>query len=110
MAFRWFDERGGSDKTIAATWKRLQVPGVLHFIVESGSDLPDAEVDASLKFNHRIVAPEAVTDFFPGHDLPGAFGKQQQHTERLRMDLHGSSGFAELTVRGIQLECPEAYH
>jgi hypothetical protein len=56
-------------------------------ISERGTDLIDAEIDASLEIYKRVFGPKGTLNLFAGHDLSGPLRKKQKDSEGLRMYL-----------------------
>ena len=87
---------------------RCNVARLAGIVPQSGPDLLNALVHAALKVNIGFAPPEFLLDFFPGHDLTGAAGEQNQEPERLWWQLDGCLGFTQLFGCEIELKDAEA--
>ena len=65
----------------------LNVERLAGIIPQSCPHLLNALIHSPLKVNVGFVPPEFVLDFFPGHNLTGAAGKQNQKPEGLWRQL-----------------------
>src|SRR5207244_1475392 len=77
-------------------------------IVERGTDLLDAGVQAVLEVNEGFLAPNLLPELLPSDQLAGARGEQDEDFGGLGRQVDLPPGFPEFAALGVQLEEPKA--
>src|SRR5215469_2797128 len=98
----------GRDEAVASPRQRFHISGLLRVIAERSTNLINTKVDASFKIYKGIVAPEPLTDFFAGDDVPSTVCEHDQNFYGLAAQLDGDSTLAQFAARGVQIEGAEA--
>jgi hypothetical protein len=75
--FHWRDE------TIAPARERLNQRTLLSRVAESFTELCHRFIQAVIEIDKGIRRPELVSQFLPGHQLPGTFQQDSKHPEWL---------------------------
>jgi hypothetical protein len=76
-------------------------------IAESGANLVDGEVDASLEVDEGVGVPDALSDLFAGNSLTGALRQHDEQGELFRLESHAAPAIAELSIGSVDLEIVE---
>jgi hypothetical protein len=94
----------GSNKSVAASGKSLDILGTLRAILQSHPDFVEREIDSLLKVDIGAVGPHVISNLLPGNQFAGLTDKQAKDLARLgRQDNHRAI-FAQFTSFEIKLE------
>src|SRR5439155_18557158 len=92
------------NEAVAAPGAGLDVARRFGMIVERGTDLLDAGVQAVLEVNEGFLAPNLLPELLPSDQLAGAPGEQDEDFGGLggEVDIHPS--FPEFATLGVYVE------
>ena len=90
------------NESIPAARQRLDVQRVLRVVAEGGAGLQNAEVEAALEVDERLVAPHLAAKLLAGHELAGTAGQREQEAERLRRERHDLAVAAKLAAARVE--------
>jgi hypothetical protein len=96
------------NKAISAARDGLDETRVVGVVSKCGANLVDGKVDAPLKIDECVVAPDVLVDFFAGDKLSRAICQEQENGKLLRLQPDQVAAFAQLTIDGIECEGAEA--
>jgi hypothetical protein len=102
-----FDYRDRRNETIAAAGQSFDEAGILGRIAERFAELIDRGSKAVVEVDDGVAAPEALLNFFAGHQLARAIEKANQDAKGLRLQPDADAGPAQFTGFGISLEKAE---
>jgi hypothetical protein len=68
------------------------------------ADLPNRGVDAVIRVEKDVLAPDSLDHIFAGDKLSGSLGQQEKQVKRNALNPHGASLAAALVGTPIQLE------
>jgi hypothetical protein len=99
-----FASRNRGDEAISMPRDRFDEPRILRVIVESGAELFQDDVEASLEVDMRIGWPKILSQLLARNDLAGSLQKQNKHTKGLVLDFDAHAVAGQRVTGNIRLK------
>ena len=97
----------GSDKSVAATWERLDVSRSIRIVSQRRPDPIYCEIQPLLEIDESLAAPYLPSNLFSGYQLTGMRGEQDQNLEWLGRKVQCGSGSTQLPCSEMEFEDSE---
>ena len=97
----------GRNKAIAFADDSLDELRLCALFVEGGTNFPNRIVDAAFGVEIDVVAPHALNDLFPRHEVSPLFRKQDEEFQRFAFEPNAVTGATQLELSGVELKVLE---
>jgi hypothetical protein len=94
----------GCDKAVSAAWNGFEIPRLTDPVVERNANLSNAVVEAVMKADAGVVAPEGANGFLAGDQLTRPRHQQGEEHRGLRLEAVNGPVSMDFTGRGVELE------
>lgn len=95
------------EKPISPAGNRFDKSRGIRVVVEHGTNLSNAEVQALLKVYKCAIAPDHLLQFFASNNLSRAACQSRKNLERLRTQFEATSVLSELALIQVQFKRTE---
>jgi hypothetical protein len=95
------------DEAVTAPRNRLDVSRTIRIVPESRPDLVDAEINAAIEVNKRVVSPDTLLNLRTADDFSRPLREHMQDNELLWLEFEKDTALSQLLRIWIQFEGSE---